>query len=206
MTSESHDLRHHILETIDHLDHILPGQRPLHKFVHHNTIHGFQHLPFEEGLAAYEELTGVYGYLPDSRNRELYQQGRITDADLSAALEHAKHLQSGQTVFQANDLTIKRLDIYQIALLHELPPLSISQLNWQIEELNVLHTIQPDVSKEARARMLACIADQSVVVKQLWESILNKLNIELTDLHPENMLDLSEEQAKEWLEKKSKRT
>lgn len=201
MTSESHDLRHHILETIDHLDHILPGQRPLHKFVHHNTIHGFQHLPFEEGLAEYEKLTGVYGYLPDAKNRELYQQGRITDTDLSAAFEHTKNLQSEQVVFHANDLTIRRKDIYQVALLHELPTLSISQLNWQIEELNVLHTIQPDVSKEARARMLSCIPDPSVAVKHLWESILSKLGIELTDLHPENMLDLSEEQAKEWLEK-----
>ena len=201
MTSESHDLRHHILETIDHLDHVLPGQRPLHKFVHHNTIHGFQHLPFEEGVAEYEKLTGVYGYLPDAKNRELYQQGRITDADLSAAFEHAKNLQSEEVVFQADDLTIRRKDIYQVALLHELPTLSINQLNWHIEELNVLHTIQPDVSKEARARMLASISDPSVVVKQLWESILNKLGIELTDLHPENMLDLSEEQAKEWLER-----
>lgn len=201
MTSESHDLRSHVIETINHLDHILPGQRPLHKFVHHNTIHGFQHLPFEEGLAEYEKLTGVYGYLPDAKNRELYQQGRITDADLSAAFEHTKNLQSEQVVFHANDLTIRRKDIYQVALLHELPTLSISQLNWQIEERNVLHTIQPDVSKEARARMLSCISDPSVAVKHLWESILSKLGIELTDLHPENMLDLSEEQAKEWLEK-----
>ena len=177
MNSESHDLRHHIIEAIHHLDHILPGQRPLHKFVHHNTIHGFQHLPFEEGVAEYEKLTGVYGYLPDSKNRDLYQQGKITDTDLAAAFEHTKNLQSEHIVFHANDLTIKRRDIYQIALLHELPTLSISQLNWQIEERNVLHTIQPDVSKEARARMLSCISDPNIAVKQLWESILNKLEI-----------------------------
>lgn len=201
MTSEFHDPRQHIIETIEHLDHILPGQRPLHKFIHHNTIHGFQHLPFEEGVAEYEKLTGIYGYLPDSKNRELYQQGRITDVDLSAAFVQAKNLQAEQIVLQTGNLTIKRKDIYHVALLHELPNLSISQLNWLIEELNVLHTIQADVSKEARTRLLTSNTDPSVVIKQLWEGILNKLDIELTDLHPENMLDLSEEQAKEWLEK-----
>ena len=200
MTSESLDPRERIIEAINHLDHVLPGQGPIHEFVHHNTIHGFQHLPFEKALVEYETLTGTYGYFPESRNRELYQQGKITDVDLSAAFEHEENLQAEQIVFQTGALTIKRKDIYHVALLHELTTLSISQLNWLIEERNVLHTIQTDASKEARARLLASNTDPSVVVKQLWESILNKLDIELTDLHPENMLDLSEEQAREWLE------
>lgn len=201
MTSESLNQRKQIIEAINHLDHVLPGQGPIHEFVHHNTIHGFQHLPFEEALTEFEDLTGIYGYLPESRNRELYQQGKITNADLSAAVDHAKELHSEQIVFKSNHLTIKRADIYRVALIHELSTLTINQLNWLIKELDVLHTIQAGVSKEARARMLASTADPSVVVRQLWESILNKLNIELTDLHPENMLDLSAEQAKEWLDK-----
>ena len=201
MTSEFLDPREHIIEAINHLDHILPGQRPLHEFVHHNTIHGFQHLPFEQALAEYEALTGVYGYLPEEKSRALYQQGRITDEDLSAAFSHATHLNAEEVVFQTGNLTIKRKDIYRIALIHELPALSISQLNWFIEELSALDTIQPDVSQRARTRMLAANTDQSQVIRQLWQSILGKLSIQLTDLHPENMLDLSEEQAKEWLEK-----
>lgn len=201
MTSESRNQREQIIEAINHLDHVLPGQGPIHEFVHHNTIHGFQHLPFEKALAEFEDLTGTYGYLPESRNRELYQQGKITNTDISAALDHAKELQSEQIAFKTSSLKIKRKDIYHVSLIHELSTLTINQLNWLIKELDVLHTIQPTVSKEARTRMLASTSNPRVVIRQLWESILNKLNIELTDLHPENMLDLSEEQAREWLDK-----
>ncbi len=201
MTSEALDPRELINKTIHHLDHVLPGQGPIHEFVHHNTIHGFQHLPFEKALAEYEALTGTFGYLPESQSRELYKQNRITDEDLFAILSHANELQAEQVIYQSSDLTVQKKDIYRIALVHELPTLTISQLNWLIEEMNVLEIIQDDISDQARARILSSESDQRVVVRQLWESILHMLDIELTDLHPENMLDLSEEQAKDWLKK-----
>ncbi|SES74182.1 hypothetical protein SAMN05216326_1037 [Nitrosomonas marina] len=201
MTSESLDPRERIIEAIHHMDHVLPGQGPIHEFVHHNTIHGFQHFPFEQALAEYEALTGVFGYLSEAKNRELYKQNRITDGDIFAVLAQQKDLQAEDIVFQTNRSVVKNKDIYRVAMVHELPTLSISQLNWQIEENNALSTIQPDVSDSSRQRLLAETSDQRTVVRQLWESILNKLDIELVDLHPENMLDLSEEEAQKWLEK-----
>ncbi len=199
MTSESLDQRGQILAALNHLDHVLPGQGPIHEFVHHNTIHGFQHYPFEKALEEYEALTGTFGYQAESLNRGLYQQGRITDADLSASLEHATELLADQDIVKTQQVNIKRGDIYRIAMIHDLHSLTGSQLNWQIDEMNVLDEVQGDVTEKARERMFSADSSENQVVRQLWESILNKLDVELTDLHPENMLDLSEDRAKEWL-------
>ena len=201
---ESHeplDTRGQIISALDHLDHVVPGQGPIHDFVHHNTIHGFQHLPFEEALKAYEALTGTFGYLPEAQNREFYQQGRITDRDLFAGLAHNPGLQADQIVCKAGDLTITRQDIYRIAMLFDLQPLTVSQLNWQIEELDALGTVQSDVPEPVRSRLVASSSDQSLSVRQLWAAISDKLGLDEVSLHPENMLDLSLDQAEDWLDK-----
>lgn len=201
-TSLSLDKRGQIIAALNHLDHVLPGQGPIHEFVHHNTIHGFQHLPFEKALVEFEELTGIYGYLPESQNRNLFQQGRINNDDLLAALAHDPELHADQVVYQSNGLNITRKDIYRVALLYELGAITTSQLKWQIEELNALNKFQTDVPSQIRNQILGDDAtEETNVIQSLWESILSKLKLEQSILHPENMLDLSRDQAEVWLEK-----
>jgi uncharacterized protein YbcC (UPF0753/DUF2309 family) len=190
------NLREQIIAALNHLDHVLPGQAPLLDFVHHNTLHGFQHLPFDQALAEFEALTGIHCYLPEEQNRHFYRQGRIDDNDLAAALAQRPELQAGQSVCCLKDKTITRQAIYRIAMLFDLQAISVSQLNWQIEELAALDAVQPDVPGPVRRQLLA---GGDHAIRHLWESILSKLGLEQAALHPENMLDLSVEQAEEWL-------
>jgi uncharacterized protein len=72
--SVSFDLDHVLHE----LGHYLPAQSPLKDFVHHNTLHAFQHLSFHEALQKASENFGYKVYWDTEKYRELYRKGKIS--------------------------------------------------------------------------------------------------------------------------------
>jgi uncharacterized protein YbcC (UPF0753/DUF2309 family) len=55
-------------------------------FIHHNTLHAFEHLPFEQAVEQAAKVYGAEAYLPEQRYLEEHGQGRITERDLDAVL------------------------------------------------------------------------------------------------------------------------
>ncbi len=113
---------------IAHLDHVLPAQAPILNFVHHNTLHGYQHLPFEEALAAAERLTGIHAYLPEAEFRKLFRAGRIVDADLDAALARRPALGADTVLARVGDRDNQRGEVLRLSLIHGVDALSLNEL------------------------------------------------------------------------------
>src|SRR6202521_1814784 len=55
--SSSHDSSspHTLARVIDQVAQLLPAQGPISIFIHHNTLHAFEHLPFEEAVETRSE-------------------------------------------------------------------------------------------------------------------------------------------------------
>lgn len=66
-----------IEEILHELKHFLPAQAPLKDFVHHNTLHAFQHMPFHQALKQAGSQFGYKGYLSLEEYRALYRAGKI---------------------------------------------------------------------------------------------------------------------------------
>jgi len=95
--------------SIAHIAHWLPAQGPIKDFIHHNTLHAFQHHPFHEGVAIAAKLFGARSYLPLSDYQALYLEGRINNDAISWAINHAgcsaeQQEQLRKTLFEKDDI------------------------------------------------------------------------------------------------------
>jgi uncharacterized protein len=61
------------------LKHYLPAQAPLKDFIHHNTLHAFQNLPFTEALTSASVMYGYNTYISLAEYRQLYEKKQIKE-------------------------------------------------------------------------------------------------------------------------------
>jgi len=133
------------------LKHFLPAQAPLKDFVHHNTLHAFQHLPFFQALKQASAQFGYRGFLPLEQYRNLYREGKIKGHVLQRILEE----QFGD---HANGWLVKLLDESQ-----ESPtPSKIGQFRglWKQE----YHFNLDKVTHPFLFRLLAAYLDQGISI------------------------------------------
>src|SRR4051812_24764627 len=67
----------HLAHAIEHAAHLLPAQGPITVFIHHNTLHAFEGLRFEQGVEHGGEVFGCQPYLSEDRYRDALSKGRI---------------------------------------------------------------------------------------------------------------------------------
>ena len=72
---------------VEHGAHLLPRQGPIGVFVHHNTLHAFEHLPFEEAVKQAGQLFGAEPYMSEASYRAELVRGRIELVDVDVVLD-----------------------------------------------------------------------------------------------------------------------
>ncbi|HEX4229451.1 MAG TPA: DUF2309 domain-containing protein [Bryobacteraceae bacterium] len=74
-------------QAVNHAAHLLPMQGPIGVFVHHNTLHAFQNLPFEEAVIQSAQIFGAEPYMSEAAYRSELSRGRIRLEDVDAVLK-----------------------------------------------------------------------------------------------------------------------
>lgn len=77
-------------EVIHQLKHYLPAQQALKDFIHHNSLHAFQHQKFYDGIFKASRIFGFQVHLQLGEYREMYQTGRIREDVVNRVIEWRK--------------------------------------------------------------------------------------------------------------------
>ena len=166
------DHRAQIEACVHRLGHLLPAQAPLRDFVHHNTLHAFQHLPFAEALGEVARLAGARPWLAEERCRELFRRGRVTAVDLAVALRQVLGSGVDDPLFAEATCRLSRSQLIRAALLTPQDKPSPARLRWRGEEMAAFERLPPDLDAAARQRLLAAAAldgdDERAAVADLW--------------------------------------
>ena len=136
---------------IDHVAHLLPAQGPITVFIHHNTLHAFETLAFEDAVKKGAQIFGCEPYLSEDRYRDELRRGRIRFSDLQEVLE--RDLGFGAT--QKIPCFGTRQELRLAMLQHPLRSGPTDELVWYVAEANALRRISHEASSAIRGRMIA---------------------------------------------------
>jgi uncharacterized protein YbcC (UPF0753/DUF2309 family) len=173
--SESANPDRPLTQEIDDLAHLLPAQGPISIFIHHNTLHAFEHLPFEEAVERAGDRLGREPYLAEARYRQKLASGRILASDVEALLVDDLGDSAASDVAGVGS----RLDLWRAIVLHGVPAAAGRELLWTLDETDALSRFRTDVPATARAARIAGLEgderpdDEPQAVRRLWNACLD---------------------------------
>ena len=150
---------------INHAAHFLPAQGPIGVFIHHNTLHAFQHLPFERAVVEAAQLFHTEAFLSEAQYQNELRRGRILAEDIDAVLDV-----EADAAIWGRALTQRKLR--RSMLMPGVRHFSPENIEWQIEEESLLDKLREDLDpeemgkKEQRDAVEACARDANVCQQQ----------------------------------------
>ncbi len=92
---------------VHELKHYLPSQQALKDFIHHNSLHAFQHMKFYDAIFKASKIFGFQVHLQLSEYREMYKTGRIREDVLQMVISKKGNV-NAQTVFNWKDKLLNK--------------------------------------------------------------------------------------------------
>lgn len=137
-------------DAVEHAAHLLPAQGPITVFIHHNTLHAFEDLPFDEAVRKGARIFGCHPYLSEDRYREKLGHGRIRIDDLNAVLHEDLQTRAAEPVLSL----CTRLELRQAMLVYPLCIGPAAELRWFVAETNALSRFRREAPVPMRERLL----------------------------------------------------
>ncbi|WP_239404930.1 DUF2309 domain-containing protein [Frankia sp. Cj3] len=139
-----------VADILDDVAHLLPEQAPLSFFVHHNTLHAFEDLPFQEAVLRASEVLGTQPFQTEQAFAEQLRGGRIREDDIRAVL--GPHDEGdGDVEVVPGGPTVAEFRFRRLTTLFEIP--HGAGLRWLVDEDDVRHRCHPLVDDARRAAL-----------------------------------------------------
>lgn len=161
---------HSLGQTIDELAHLLPEQGPISVFIHNNTLHAFESLPFEQAVEVAAERLGCEPYLPEARYRDKLASGRIR----AAAVDELLSAQLGSSANVDIAGIGPRIGLWRALVLYGVPEARGHELAWILKETPALARFRTDLPAAARGALgapVGCgVMAERLAVGRLWRA------------------------------------
>lgn len=165
-TDQANALKH-LQHVVAHAAHFLPAQGPIGVFIHHNTLHAFQHLPFEEAVQEAARLFDAEPFLTERAYRNELSGGRIQPADLGVVLAR----EADQQIFSSG---LRRRDLRHLMLHPGMRSITPGNIEWLMDEEGLLDRLRADLASATQQAVLDG-KDERAAVRELFAACYHRL-------------------------------